>query len=132
MPDGSHPFAPQTDALIGPNAILQLQAPVEEILGQDVLAEVLDLCRVPLPTGDRMISEKGAARVHHTLWQLFPDLAKAVSDRAGRATADYIRQNRIPRVARLALRFLPTHMAEDMLTKAIANHAWTGCGAGAL
>lgn len=132
MPDGSHSFAPETDALIGPNAILQLQAPVQEILGQDVLAQVLDLCRVPLPTGDRMISEQDVARVHHTLWQLFPDLAEAVSERAGQATADYIRQNRIPRVARLALRVMPAHMAEGMLTKAIADHAWTFCGSGAL
>jgi len=132
MPDGSHSFASDTEALIGPNAILQLKAPVNEILGEGVMAQMLDLCRVPMPTGDRMISEQVVGRVHHTLWQLFPDRAQAVSERAGLATADYIRKNRIPRVVRIALRMMPAHMAERMLTKAIENHAWTFCGSGAL
>ncbi len=132
MPDGSHLFEPQTESLIGPNAILQLQAPVDEILGQGVLAQILDLCRVSMPTGDRMIAEEEAARVHHTLWQLFPDRAQAVSERAGHGTARYIRKNRIPRLARVALRVLPAAIAERMLTRAIEDHAWTFCGSGAL
>ncbi|MEE4187748.1 MAG: hypothetical protein V2I76_04790, partial [Roseobacter sp.] len=89
MPDGSQVFEPQTEALIGPNAILQLRSPVEDILGQGVLDQMLDLCRVPMPTGDRMICEGDVGRVHHTLWQLFPDHAQAVSERAGQATAAY-------------------------------------------
>jgi len=132
MPDGSRGIAAETEALIGPNAILQLKAPVDEILGAGVMAQLLDLCRVPMPTGDRMIEEQDVAQVHHTLWQLFPDRAQAVSERAGQGTANYIRKNRIPRLARLALRLMPAQMAERMLTKAIEDHAWTFCGSGAL
>lgn len=132
MPDGSHDFAQKTEALIGPNAILQLKVPADEILGAGVMGQLLDLCRVPLPTGDRMIEEDDVARVHHTLWQLFPDRAEAVSERAGQATAEYIRQNRIPRLARMALRIMPAPIGERMLTKAINDHAWTFCGSGAL
>ena len=71
MPDGAlHHFAPETEAVVGPNAILQLKEPVDDILGPGVLAQMLDLCSVPMPTGSHMIAETQAARVHHTLWQL--------------------------------------------------------------
>ena len=132
MPDGSQHFAPDAEPLIGPNAILQLKAPVDETLGAGVMAQVLDLCRVPMPTGDRMIPERDVGRVHHTLWQLFPDRARVVSERAGQGTAEYIRRNRIPRPARWALRLIPAQWAGQMLTKAIEDHAWTFCGSGAL
>ena len=131
MPDGSRVFEPETEALVGPNAILQLKEPADQLLGRGVLAQILDLCRVQMPTGDRMISEAEVAAVHHTLWQLFPHRAAAVSEEAGIGTARYIRKNRIPRIARIALLLLPRTWAEGMLTKAIADHAWTFCGSGA-
>jgi divinyl protochlorophyllide a 8-vinyl-reductase len=130
MPDGAQLFGPETEARVGPNAILQLKDPMDQLLGRGVLAQLLDLCRVEMPSGTAMISQSDVGRVHHTLWQLFPHRAQAVSEEAGRGTAEYIRKNRIPRVARIALRLMPRGMAEQMLAKAIADHAWTFCGSG--
>lgn len=132
MPDGSNLFEQDADACVGPNAILQLKAPMEAYLGPAVLAQVLDLCRVPMPTGAHMIPQSQVGRVHHTLWQLFPDRARPVSEEAGRRTARYIEAHRIPRMARIALRWAPWGWAERRLTRAVAAHAWTFCGSGAL
>lgn len=130
MPDGSFQF--EAEGLIGPNAIIQLAGPVDRALGEGVMAQVLDLCQISMPCGNYMIPQEDVETVHHTLWQLFPSSARAISQEAGRATAHYIRANRIPRFARIALRLMPSVMAEKMLTKAIERHAWTFCGSGTL
>jgi divinyl protochlorophyllide a 8-vinyl-reductase len=132
MPDGAFEAPVETEARIGPNAILQLAAPVEELLGPAVMAQLLGLCRVPLPTGLEMIPEESVARVHRVLWQHFPEQAREVSERAGRGTAQYIRRNRIPGAARMALRVVPRSLGERQLTRAIVDHAWTFCGSGRL
>ena len=132
MPDGSNVLHADSEALVGPNAILQLKNPMDVLLGHGVIAQVLDLCRVTMPSGDRMISQSEVGRVHHMLWQLFPDRAEAVSVVAGQGTARYIRANRIPRIARIALRLAPRAWAEKRLMHAIEDHAWTFCGSGAL
>lgn len=130
MPDGGG--HPQAAFRVGPNAILQLVEPVDQMLGQGVMAQLLDLCRVPLPDGSAMVPEEDVGRVHHTLWQVFPDQAQALSERAGQATACYIRSHRIPIGARLALRVMPRALGEKMLVRAIEKHAWTFCGSGTL
>lgn len=132
MPDGSFPADRTAGARIGPNAILQLADPMETLLGEDVMAQVLDLCRVPMPSGQVMIPEDDVGRVHRAIWQLFPTQAQELSERAGAGTARYIRTHRIPAPARLALRLLPRALGERALTHAIAAHAWTFCGSGTL
>lgn len=131
MPDGTLGGVAERTACVGPNAILQLKYPMERHLGHGVLEQVLDLCRVEMPTGERMIPEVAVGRVHHTLWQLFPLQAEPVSQAAGRATARYIQHHRIPRIARVALRVGPRTWAERRLASAIEAHAWTFCGSGA-
>ena len=132
MPDDALSMPVNASGRIGPNAILQLAGPVESILGRDVMAQILDLSQVPMPSGDEMIPQEAVGRVHHTMWKLFPKQAAALSDRAGAGTARYIRANRIPKAARLLLRVLPRTLAERLLTKAILDHAWTFCGSGVL
>jgi divinyl protochlorophyllide a 8-vinyl-reductase len=124
--------APETGALIGPNAILQLQEPVAAHLGPDVMGQVLDMCGVAMPSGDRMIPQEDVAQVHHALQRWFPSQMGQVSDLAGQATGRYIRAHRIPPLARRVLRLLPNFISERLLTKAILAHAWTFCGSGSV
>ncbi|WP_282062070.1 bacteriochlorophyll 4-vinyl reductase [Roseobacter litoralis] len=117
---------------IGPNAILQLEEPLDRMLGQGALAQILKITRVAMPSGKEMVPQEDVGLVHHTMWRLFPEQAGKLSDRAGVGTARYIAANRIPKAARVMLRILPRVWAERMLTKAISDHAWTFCGSGAL
>ncbi len=122
----------RSGGVIGPNAILQLEDPVRTVLGPGVLAEVLDLCGVAMPTGQKMIPEQEVAAVHHMLRRLYPLQNRRIAELSGQGTARYIRANRIPPLARKGLRILPVWIAERVLTKAILAHAWTFCGSGSV
>lgn len=130
MLDDGHEGTLGAGALIGPNTILQLRDPVATVLGPDVLAQVLHLCGVDMPTGERMIPQRDAALVHKTLHRLFPERSRDIAIAAGAATARYICAHRIPRAARLLLRLMPAALSERMLTRAVLRHAWTFCGSG--
>ena len=119
-------------ARVGPNAILQLQEPLDRMLGRGALVQILKISRVAMPSGQEMVPQDDVGLVHHTMWRLFPQQAETLSDDAGAGTARYIAANRIPKVARVLLRILPRVWAERLLTKAIADHAWTFCGTGVL
>ncbi|MBB5514905.1 divinyl protochlorophyllide a 8-vinyl-reductase [Rubricella aquisinus] len=118
-------------ALVGPNAILQLRAPLDARGGEALIADMLraaGLADWPDATG--MIEERVAARAHAALPDLVPD-PRAVAREAGAATAHYILAHRIPARAQWLLRHLPAPMAIPLLTRAIAAHAWTFSGSGA-
>ena len=132
MLDATSTVDRQTQGLIGPNAILQLRDPVETVLGPDVMAELLHVCGVDMPTGQEMIPEQDVARVHQTLRRLFPDRSRHIAQLSGAATARYIRTHRIPPLARTLLRVLPHTIGERLLTRAILMHAWTFCGSGSI
>ncbi|ABG32622.1 bacteriochlorophyll 4-vinyl reductase [Roseobacter denitrificans] len=117
---------------IGPNAILQLEEPLDRMLGQGALAQILKISRVAMPSGQEMVPQEDVGQVHHTMWRLFPQQAEILSEHAGAGTARYIAANRIPKAARVLLRVLPRGLAERLLTKAISDHAWTFCGSGVL
>ncbi|MEM1037898.1 MAG: bacteriochlorophyll 4-vinyl reductase [Pseudomonadota bacterium] len=118
--------------LIGPNAILQLKQPMDAALGAGAMDLLLTLSNVKLPTGDCMVDQRDVAAVHQTLAITFPDFAPGIAASAGKKTAHYICANRIPAPARTVLRVVPTAVGVQMLTKAIAKHAWTFCGTGSL
>jgi divinyl protochlorophyllide a 8-vinyl-reductase len=61
---------------------------------------------------------------------LGPEAARAVAAEAGRRTAAYLLQHRIPRPVQALLRRLPAGLASRVLLKAIAGHAWTFAGSG--
>lgn len=124
--------SPDGVALIGPNAVLQTVWAMERHLGKAAAREVLEVAGIdPLPSGDAMIAEVHALRLHHALAALHPHEAEAIALEAAAGTADYIIAHRIPKVANWALRHLPAPLAARLLMRAIRSHAWTFIGAGA-
>lgn len=123
---GSHP-----GALIGPNAVLQTVAVMEERLGHaETGAILLDAQIHALPSGDGMIPEVQALRLHRWLALHEPMGCYVIAEEAGARTADYIIANRIPAPAAWLLRHLPAMLAAPLLMAAIRKHAWTFIGAG--
>lgn len=118
-------------ALIGPNAVLQAVAVMEERLGMAETAAILADAQIEqLPTGQHMIPEIEALRLHRWLALHDPMGALVIADEAGARTADYIIANRIPRPAVWLLKRLPALLAAPLLMGAIRKHAWTFVGAG--
>lgn len=124
--------AQRADALIGPNAILQMLPVLDEVLGKAGRAQMLARAGVfDLPDGYCMIPEGDAARLHQQLRRDAPEAAPRVATLAGLNTADYILAHRIPKPAQTILRILPAPLAAKLLSRAIAKHAWTFAGSGA-
>lgn len=114
--------------LIGPNAILQL-VPVLDRAG--LTDRVLARAGVfELPSDAGLMPEAPAARVHQALRAEDPELAPVLAWEAGVRTARYIMAHRIPPAAQALLRWLPGWLAQPILEKAIARHAWTFAGSG--
>lgn len=118
-------------ALIGPNAVLQAVAVMEERLGHAETAAILADAQITrLPSGDNMIPELDAIRLHRWMSLHDPMGAMIIAEEAGARTADYIIANRIPPAAVWLLRHLPSSFAAIFLMSAIRKHAWTFVGAG--
>lgn len=118
-------------ALVGPNAVLQAVAVMEERLGMAETAAILADAQIEqLPTGQHMIPEIEALRLHRWLALHDPMGALVIAEEAGARTADYIIANRIPRPAVWLLKRLPALLAAPLLMGAIRKHAWTFVGAG--
>ncbi|TAD71556.1 MAG: bacteriochlorophyll 4-vinyl reductase [Sphingomonadales bacterium] len=121
----------RSGALIGPNAVLQAVAVMEERLGTaDTRAVLVDAQIHALPSGEHMIPEVQALRLHRWLALHEPLGCLIIAEEAGSRTADYIIANRIPRPAVWLLRHLPAMLAAPLLMAAIRKHAWTFIGAG--
>ncbi len=119
--------------LIGPNAVLQLLPVLERVTGAERCAQILANAGIfQLPDGQSMIPETEAARLHKQLRREEPDRASYLSAQAGAGTGDYILRHRIPQLAQTVLRFLPPSLSARLLSRAIAQHAWTFVGSGAL
>lgn len=117
--------------LIGPNAVLQAVAVMEERLGKAETGSILLDAQIhALPSGDHMIAEVQALRLHRWLALHEPMDCFAIAEEAGARTADYIIAHRIPRAAVWLLRHLPGWAAAPLLMAAIRQHAWTFVGAG--
>lgn len=128
-PEGPAAAVPET--LIGPNAVLQMIAPLQARLGREAAASLL--CRAglsELPDGSAMIPEAQAACLHQRLRTECPETAQAILREAGLGTGAYILAHRIPPPAQAVLRLLPARLAARVLARAIARHAWTFAGSG--
>ena len=118
-------------ALIGPNAVLQTVAAMEARLGRAETRAILDDAQIAaLPSGEAMIPEVQALRLHRWLALHEPIGSFGIAEDAGARTADYIIAHRIPRPAVWLLRHLPAAAAAPLLMAAIRKHAWTFIGAG--
>lgn len=118
-------------ALIGPNAVLQAVTVMEERLGHaETLAILADAQIDLLPSGNSMIPEMHALRLHRWLALHEPLGSFTIAEEAGSRTADYIIANRIPKPAVWLLGHLPARLGAPLLMTAIRKHAWTFIGAG--
>lgn len=118
-------------ARIGPNAILQLVPVLDAEIGVAARMGLMAEIAVAVPSGDAMIPEAPALRLHEEVQARFEARAPGLLARAGRGTGAYILAHRIPRGAQAALRALPPPLAARALSRAIAGHAWTFAGSGA-
>ncbi|WP_420014320.1 bacteriochlorophyll 4-vinyl reductase [Sulfitobacter sediminis] len=117
--------------MIGPNAVLQLLPLLDRLGGPDRRARMLAEAGIfEVPSGQSMIPETSAARLHQQLRLEEPVLAAGISARAGFETANYILAHRIPRAAQLLLKVLPEGPSAFLLAAAISKHAWTFVGSG--
>lgn len=128
--------AAPSDGRIGPNAVTQIGDALERRVGLAIGAQVyraaglLDYWIDPPTT---MIPEAAPARLVEALFATLPQAqARAMLAEAGRETADYVIANRIPAIARKAFALSPSWLAARLLLKAIAKHAWTFAGSGAV
>jgi divinyl protochlorophyllide a 8-vinyl-reductase len=120
---------------IGPNAIIQLAAvlrdragslPVQRLFRAAGMAHYLDT----MP--GEMVDERDVRVLHATLRQQFGRAcAQALARAAGRRTAVFLLEHRIPLPLQWLVRHLPKPLAVRLLLKAIERHAWTFCGSGA-
>ena len=116
---------------IGPNAILQVRAALDQLCGRTVRERVLDVAGVALPDNDAgLVPESDCHAVHEATWRVLGDRARPVLHLAGRLTGDYILQHRIPKPVQAGLRALPPTAGGALLAFAIRRHAWTFAGSG--
>jgi divinyl protochlorophyllide a 8-vinyl-reductase len=111
--------------------VLQTVAAMEARLGRAETRAILDDAQIAaLPSGEAMIPEVQALRLHRWLALHEPIGSFGIAEDAGARTADYIIAHRIPRPAVWLLRHLPASAAAPLLMAAIRKHAWTFIGAG--
>ena len=123
--------AQKSEALIGPNAILQFLPLLDETFGVSAREALLQEAMVMrVPDGSKMIPEGGAVRLQQILRHHAPRLAPVLAEQAGAATADYILAHRIPAIAQRVLKLLPRYLSAQLLSRAISAHAWTFVGSG--
>jgi divinyl protochlorophyllide a 8-vinyl-reductase len=128
--DGGFPH-PGEGARIGPNAILQLVAVLDDQLGRATRDRVMRAAVQVVPPPDAGMWPEAACRaVHLTVYRDLSDKAEALMTRAGTATADYILAHRMPGPAQALIRALPAPLGARLLTAAITRHAWTFAGSG--
>lgn len=128
MKAGSHSSA---HGLIGPNAILQLVPVLRAHLGDARAAQICGEAGLhTLPDGSQMIPEADAARLHQAVRRMEPHLAGSLLSEAGERTATYILAHRIPSIAKFIIKVLPHSLSARLLSRAIAQHAWTFVGSG--
>lgn len=129
MPE--HHLRQEHIAAIGPNALTQLFDPIKHQFGDEILAQLLKRAGIStMPDMLSLIDEAPVIRFHTQLHQAFPEHAETIERQAGIGTAHYILANRIPKLAQIILRVLPTKLAAKVLTKAIKKNAWTFTGSG--
>jgi divinyl protochlorophyllide a 8-vinyl-reductase len=121
-------------ALIGPNAIIQMAEALCSFLGRAETRTLMNAVHLGAyfdRPPKNMVPQTEVAALHTQVWRQL-DLAafKQVSADAGRRTGDYLLANRIPKPVQWLLKRLPDKMAARILSQAIAKHAWTFAGSG--
>jgi divinyl protochlorophyllide a 8-vinyl-reductase len=120
-------------ARIGPNAVIQTAGVLRDRYGraqtEAMLAEATGRTLDQMPT--HMVDESEVrALVRTCLAHLGHRPTRAVLREAGQRTAEYLLANRIPRPVQWLLRVLPAQLGVRILSRAMAQHAWTFAGSG--
>lgn len=128
--------APQRGAraLVGPNAAIQLAAALSRAGLDDFAREIFANAGVSAWLAhppEAMIDEGLAAFLHQSVRdRLPPERAHGLLEDAGRLTADYLLEHRIPAPFKALLKVLPRGLAQRAFLAAIRRHAWTFVGTG--
>jgi divinyl protochlorophyllide a 8-vinyl-reductase len=121
-----------SDALIGPNAIIQVVEAIRPKPGTARLEDVMQkagLAHYIAAPPSSMVPEDEVARLHRAVASLIPPPdGEALMREAGHNTALYLLANRIPAPAQSILKLLPAPLGARALLMAIARHAWTFAG----
>jgi len=122
------------NAVIGPNAIIQLHTALLQQLGwqdtQDIFAAAA-MTHYLQQAPAQMVDELEVARLHRQVrLHCQPWCAKTIMTVAGDLTGLYILNNRIPKPVVWLLRQLPAMLSARLLQRAIDKHAWTFAGSG--
>lgn len=119
---------------IGPNAITRVAQALLPRVGSRATRDLFEragLLHHLLSPPEDMVDEAEVRRLHAELRAtLGGDGAAEVARAAGRATADYLLQRRIPRPAQWLLERLPARWAAAALLTALRRNAWTFAGSG--
>ncbi|MBU6372318.1 MAG: bacteriochlorophyll 4-vinyl reductase [Alphaproteobacteria bacterium] len=119
---------------IGPNAVTQLAAVLENAWGRETADAVFadaNLLAYRTTPPSQMVPQSHAAALHRALYQALPQgEAEALAFEAGARTADYLLAHRIPKPAQALMRLAPPRLAAAMLLQLMAAHAWTFAGSG--
>ncbi len=119
---------------IGPNAIIQTVAALREMFGDEGARAVLvrgGVGDLPDHLPHELIDEREFhALVELLIEQIGEERTNMVMARSGQLTSEYVFANRIPPVARIALRLLPPRMRLRLLLPAMRRHTWTFAGSG--
>jgi divinyl protochlorophyllide a 8-vinyl-reductase len=121
---------------VGPNAITRVAEALRAHRGERLCREVFAAAglahHLDAPPA-RMVAEEEVAALQAALRERLGDAhAGRIAREAGRLTAEYLLAHRIPRPVQWLLRALPAGLAARLLLLAIARHAWTFAGSGAL
>ena len=118
---------------LGPNAVLQTLGATRRRHGPGAASGLLEQAGLQDPDqwAPGLIPEAWFLAVLDAVRSRFPpEEAEQILAEAGRATAAYVTENRLPRIFRGLLRILPARLALPLLLTAFARHAWTFAGAG--
>lgn len=125
---------PPSPGAIGPNAVIQVGRALSALYGSDVaqlLYRAAGLTRYFAAPPHEMLDEREPAALFAAVRQALPaQEADRVLAEAGRRTALYILEHRIPPFARKMLPVLPPGLSSRLLVAAISRHAWTFVGSG--
>lgn len=121
-----------TEALIGPNAIIQVADTIRREFGADQLLRIMNAARLGhfmTEPPQHMVSELDVVQLHRAVAESLPvEDGRMVMWQAGENTATYLLANRIPRLAQILLKVLPAGLSARLLLVAIIKHAWTFAG----
>ena len=121
-------------ARMGPNAILQVGAALDQLLGSGARVRFYRSAGLEgylrEPPG-HMVPETEVQALHAALRAELPvPTVRELALRAGAATGDYLLAHRIPKPVQALLKALPAALAARVLLSAISRHAWTFAGSG--